>query len=320
MQLFKIQSNQTIVTEVILLGFGRLENIRFLVFLLLLVSYCMAICGNLMIIILVSCSKNLQSPMYFFLTNLSFSDLMLTTDIVPNLLHIVLHETGRMGFVGCVFQLNFFIFSECSECFVLTVMSYDRYSAICHPLHYTSVMNFSSCVKLTGFSWLLSIFAMLMSTITIICLNFCGPNTVNHFFCDVTPVLKLSCSDISMVQLAMVCLGVPTLLLPLFYVVVSYSYVIFTILKIPSSTGKQKAFSTCSSHLTVVCLFYATLISIYGLPTRGQLLNISKLLSLLYTLGTPLLNPVIYTLRNKEINIAFQKLVNNIKGVLHMHL
>ncbi|XP_018415334.1 PREDICTED: olfactory receptor 1J2-like, partial [Nanorana parkeri] len=307
----KTRDNQTFITEIILLGFEGLHGIRTLVFFLLLLIYFVTICGNLLIIIVVSYSKNLQSPMYFFLTQLSISDIMLTTSIVPNLLHIILHEVGRMPLENCIIQFNVFVFSECSECLLLTVMSYDRYLAICKPLHYFSVMNHSLCMRLAGVSWLLSIFAMLMSTITLTSLDYCGPNIIDHFFCDVSPMLKLSCSDVFMVQAAMVFLGVPILFLPFIFIVISYIYVIFNILKIPSTTGKQKAFSTCSSHLTVVCIFYATLISNYGVPHIGRLVNVSKSLSLLYTLGTPLMNPIIYSLRNNEMKTAFVKLFNS---------
>ncbi|XP_072259104.1 olfactory receptor 6B1-like [Pyxicephalus adspersus] len=305
--------NRTIMKEVHFLGFQTSKDVNIFVFIFLLMFYILTLGGNLLIIILVSYNKTLHTPMYFFLTQLSFSDILLTTDISPNFLYILLYEGGTMNFTICIFQYYIFIVTECTECLLLTIMSYDRYLAICNPLHYMSIMNKLLCMKLTMFSWLLSIGSMLISTITIANLDFCGPNLINHFFCDVSPLLNLSCSDTFVVQLEMVLLSVPILFLPFLFIVISYIYVILAILKIPSNTGKQKAFSTCSSHLTVVSIFYVTLIVIYDLPTSGQSLTISKLMSLLYTVGTPLMNPIIYSLRNKDMKIAFSKIKKVLK-------
>ncbi|XP_040197794.1 olfactory receptor 1468-like [Rana temporaria] len=305
-------NNHTAIRDVILLGFERLHNIKFFLFFLLLVIYCVTVCVNLLIIILVYYSKTLlQSPMYIFLTQLSISDIMLTTDIVPNLLCVILHESGKVPIESCLLQLNFFIFSETSECFILTIMSYDRYLAICKPLYYKSIMNQSLYTKLVGISWLLSLFVMLISTIETTSLDFCGPNLIDHFFCDAAPLLKLSCSDTSRVEEIMMFLGIPVLFLPFIIIMFSYTYVIISIMKVPSTTGKKKAFSTCSSHLTIVCIFYISLISIYVLPTSGQSSALSKILSIFYTVGTPLINPMIYTLRNKDIKVAFDKVINH---------
>ncbi|XP_018415333.1 PREDICTED: olfactory receptor 10A3-like [Nanorana parkeri] len=307
----KSKYNQTQIKEVILLGFQSTKDINVLVLVFLFIVYILTLGGNLLIITLVSYSKTLHTPMYFFLIQISISDIMLTTDISPNFLYILLHEGETMNFTSCIFQYYIFVMTECTECLLLTVMSYDRYLAICNPLQYIYIMNESLCIKLTIISWLSSICSMMISTITIAGLDFCGPNIIDHFFCDVSPLLKLSCSDTFSVQLEMILLSVPILFLPFLFIVISYIFVIFAILKIPSSTGKQKAFSTCSSHVMVVSLFYVTLIVIYDLPTSGQSLTISKLMSLLYTVGTPLMNPIIYSLRNKDVKFAFNKLIRN---------
>ncbi|XP_073479914.1 olfactory receptor 10A3-like [Aquarana catesbeiana] len=303
--------NQTIIKEVIFLGFQSSKDTNIFVFIIFLIVYILTVAGNLLLITLVSYNKTLHTPMYFFLSQLSLSDIMLTTDISPNFLYIILYEGGTMNFTNCIFQYYIFVMAECTECLLLTVMSYDRYLAICNPLHYIIIMDEPFCIKLTIFSWLVSICFMMISTITIATLDFCGPNIIDHFFCDVSPLLKLSCSDTFLVQLEMILLSVPILFLPFLFIVISYIFVIFTILNIPSSTGKQKAFSTCSSHLMVVSIFYVTLIVIYDLPTSGQSLTVSKLMSLLYTVGTPLMNPIIYSLRNNDMKIAFAKLGNH---------
>ncbi|XP_075715868.1 olfactory receptor 11L1-like [Rhinoderma darwinii] len=299
------QQNNSMITKIHLLGFHSPQNINYLFFTILLLIYCMTLCGNLFMVSLVAYHSDLHRPMYFFLTQLSIADLLLTTDIVPIVLHILLHKVGTISFVGCIIQFYIFAFSECSECFLLTMMSYDRYVAICDPLRYTTVMNRNLCLKLVIVSWLLSFSFLTFETASTSSLEFCGPNTIDHFFCDLPPILELSCSDISGVQLEIVLIAQPVLLCPFIIVIMSYSYIIFVIVKIPSATGRHKAFSTCSSHLIVVSIFYGTLFRVNVLPTKGQSSNITKLLSLMYTVGTPLMNPVIYSLRNAEIAKAF---------------
>ncbi|XP_068129379.1 olfactory receptor 1496-like [Hyperolius riggenbachi] len=307
----KFKNNQTRITEVILLGFQSSQVVRIFLFALIFVIYICALCGNLLIITLVFYSKTLHTPMYFFINQLSISDIMLTSDIAPNYLYTMHQENRTMSFTKCISQQYIFAVTEGSECLLLTVMSYDRYMAICNPLHYNLIMSPLFCTKLSIITWLLSIFLMMISTITMACLNFCGPNIVDHFYCDVLPLLRLSCSDTFVVQLEIVLSSMVVLFLPFFFIILSYSYIITTILKIPSTVGKQKAFSTCSSHLIVVSIFYVTLICTYVLPTSRSF-NLNKLLSLLYTLGTPLINPMIYSLRNKDIKTTFEKVMTRL--------
>ncbi|XP_069818562.1 olfactory receptor 1500-like [Dendropsophus ebraccatus] len=301
------QNNQTEVTEFLLLGFQVSHGFRLSLFCLFLVVYCLIICGNLLIIILVSTSKILHTPMYFFISQLSITDIMLTTDIVPNLVHILLNNGAAITFIGCITQLYFFGTAETSESLLLAVMSYDRYVAICNPLRYSSIMTSGHCEILAAICWFTGFSITLIYTVTIAKLNFCGPNIIDHLFCDIVALLDHSCSDTFIVQLETYFTAIPILMIPTTIIVVSYTYIVSAILRIPSSTGRQKAFSTCSSHLIVVSIFYISLFSVYVVPTKGRSLTMGKILSLLYTVFTPLVNPIIYSLRNKDIMKAIQR-------------
>ncbi|KAM5171600.1 olfactory receptor 11L1-like [Mantella aurantiaca] len=260
---------------------------------------------------LVSYSKTLHSPMYVFLTQLSVSDMILITDIVPNVLNILLNERPSISFASCITQLYFFGLTAAFECFILTVMSYDRYLAICSPLRYASIMDQEFYMKLIVASWLLSCTISLIFVLSICQLQFCGPNTIDHFFCDLEPLLQLSCSDVSVVRMEASVISIPDIVLPFFVTLVSYLYIAVTISKISSFSGKLKSFSTCSSHLTVVCMYYGTLIAMYVLPNENQSQIISRMLAMLYTVLTPFLNPFIYSLKNKDIKEALKYIIYN---------
>ncbi|XP_073480358.1 olfactory receptor 1468-like [Aquarana catesbeiana] len=251
--------------------------------------------------------------MYFFLSQLSISDIILSTDISPNMLNIVLHEGTSISLSGCMTQYFFFGFSEVSECFLLMVMSYDRYLAICSPLHYASIMSPTLCINLVLVSWLFSFSIALILTLSMCQLQFCGSNTINHFFCDFYPLVELSCSDVSIIQIESTVLSIPVLVVPFLVIVVSYTCIVLAILKISSLSRRVKTFSTCSSHLTVVTIFYGTLITMYMIPNEGQSQMITKILALLYTVFTPFLNPFIYSLRNKDIKEALRNVLYNKK-------
>ncbi|XP_073480364.1 olfactory receptor 5P60-like [Aquarana catesbeiana] len=281
-----------------------------LLFTLVLIIYIVTICGNCLIIILVNYSKILHSPMYFFLSQLSISDIMLITAIAPNILHIVLHERTSVSFSGCMAQFYVYGTIEAFECYLLTVMSYDRYLAICSPLHYVSIMKQSLCIQLVLASWIFSCSISLISTLEICQLEFCGLNVIDYLYCDLNPLLELSCSDTSTVLMESTLLCVPVLIFPFLVIVVSYTYIVLTILKMSSFSGRLKSFSTCSSHLTVVFLFYGTLIATYLIPKERKSGTISKIMSFLYTVFTPFVNPFIYSLRNKEIKDSLKMYIN----------
>ncbi|KAM5171581.1 olfactory receptor 1G1-like [Mantella aurantiaca] len=305
-----MEKNVTRITIIHLLGFQTPQNIKYLVFYIFLLIYCVSVCGNLMIITLVSYSRSLHSPMYFFLTQLSLSDIILITDVVPNMLHLVLVEEAVISFPDCITQLYFFGITAALQCLLLTVMSYDRYLAICKPLHYAMIMSPRFCWILISTSWTLIIVAAFINTLVISMLRFCGPDIIDHFFCDLDPILQLSCSDTAMIRQFFTLLGVVFVVLPFLTILISYVYIIITIVKIPSITGRQKVFSTCSSHLTVVSIYYGTLVCVYLVPNRRQSFNNSKFLSLMYTVVTPLMNPIIYSLRNKEFKRVMAKFIN----------
>ncbi|XP_072254777.1 olfactory receptor 1468-like [Pyxicephalus adspersus] len=261
-----------------------------------------------MIIMLIYYSKTLHSPMYFFLSQLSISDILLTTDIAPNMLNIILHKRTSISLPGCLLQCYVFGLVEGFECYLLTVMSYDRYVAICSPLHYTSIMKSSLCYKLILTSWLLSCSFALFLTIKISELEFCGSNVMDYFYCDFNPLVELSCSDISRIQLQATMLCFPALVIPFILILVSYTCIVLTLIKIPSFSGRLKSFSTCSSHLTVVFMFYGTLLALYMIPKKRKSKMIRKMMTMLYTVFTPFLNPFIYSLRNTDMKETFKKM------------
>ncbi|XP_075439581.1 olfactory receptor 11A1-like [Ascaphus truei] len=302
--------NQTRVTEFLLLGFKDLQSLRIPVFCLFLGIYIMTLTGNLLIIVLVSTSYKLHSPMYFFLSHLSVTDIIITATIVPNILHGILEGGATIYFNGCITQFFFFAVSLTTESFLLTVMSYDRYLAICHPLRYTCIMDTRLQYHLVFWSWFFGFTIALFIATQLGMLQFCGPNVIDHVFCDFDPLLELSCIDPSILKLEDLVFTVPIIILSFFFIIATYVCIFLTILRIPSTSGRQKAFSTCSSHLTVVFSFYGTLIIIYQVPSRGHSVNFKKLLSLLYIVVTPFFNPIIYSLRSQEIRAAFRKLVS----------
>ncbi|XP_077327794.1 olfactory receptor 1M1-like [Lithobates pipiens] len=305
------EKNMTGMTMIHILGFQFSQNIKIVVFFIFLINYFMTICGNVLIITLVSYSKSLHSPMYFFISQLAVSDILLITDILPNLLHMNLVKETMVSLSDCITQYYLFAVMEVLDSLLLTVMSYDRYLAICKPLHYNLIMNHQLSWIMVVTCWVSSFLVALIHTITISKLQFCGPYVIDHFFCDLDPILALACGDTSIVQMEILYLVIIVAVIPFFIIIISYAYIIFTISKIPSITGRQKVFSTCSSHLIVVSVYYITLISVYMVPRRDESWNMTKFFSLLYTVLTPLLNPIIYSLRNKELKNVFGKLINN---------
>ncbi|XP_073165363.1 olfactory receptor 6B1-like [Lepidochelys kempii] len=299
--------NQTTITEFILLGFGDLQELQTPLFLLFLVTYIVTMAGNILIVVLVVTDRHLHTPMYFFLGNLSCLETCYTSTILPRLLASLLTGDRTISFSGCITQLSFFVFMVTAECLLLLLMSYDRYLAICNPLHYATLMSSRFCIQILPGSWIIAFFCSTVITFMMAGLTFCGPNKIDHFFCDFTPMLKVSCSDTSLIELVDLILSFAIILPTLLLTLTSYVCIIITILRIPSTTGRQKAFSTCSSHLIVVATFYGSLIIIYMAPKAGSAGDLHKVFSVFYTVLTPLVNPLIYSLRNKEVKEALKK-------------
>ncbi|KAM9120620.1 olfactory receptor 11A1-like [Pangshura tecta] len=299
--------NQTYITEFILLGFGNLPELQIIIFLLFLVIYVVTMAVNILTAALAVTDHRLHTPMYFFLVNLSCLEICYTSTILPRMLASFITEDRTISVTGCMVQFFWFGFLATAECYMLAVMSYDRYLAICKPLRYTAHMDSRLCMQLAAGSWLSSFISLSILVSCMSQLAFCGPNEIDHFFCDLTPVINLSCSDKNLVIMATLILSSINVVLPFLLTLASYVFIISTILRIPSATGKQKAFSTCSSHLIVVTIFYGTLITVYMLPNSKELTAPNKVFSFFYTILTPLINPLIYSVRNKEVKEAMRR-------------
>ncbi|XP_030042556.1 olfactory receptor 4E2-like [Microcaecilia unicolor] len=301
-----IVSNETKITQFILLGLSRNPNLQMIFFMIFLVMYLGTIAGNLLIMITIYVDPQLHTPMYFFLSNLSFIDLGFSTVTVPRSLVHFLFPRATISFNDCIAQLFFFHFIGGAECFHLVLMAFDRYVAICNPLRYTTVMNWRVCLLLVFLTWLGGFVHACGQTFPVMKLTFCGPNEIDHFFCDGHAVSVLACSSTFFSEIAdrsnsgILAIGCFSVL------IVSYVYIISTVLKIPSADGRKKAFSTCASHLLVVTLFFGPIVYLYMRPS--VIFNTDKLISVFYTIVTPLLNPCIYTLRNEKARNAMKKL------------
>ncbi|XP_051825119.1 olfactory receptor 10A7-like [Antechinus flavipes] len=303
------KGNHTSISKFILLGFENLHSLRFLLFGIILAVYLVTMMGNVLIITVVFSSRQLQTPMYYFLSNFSFLEICYTASVVPKMLKTVLSGHETISFAGCVTQFYFFGSMAATECFLLASMSYDRYLAICNPLRYPTLMTFHVCIQLAFGSWIMGFMAPIISVSLTFRLPFCTANEINHFFCDLNPIIKLACTDTHMVEMTIFITMYLVVVGPFTWTVISYSQIVRTILKISSMTGRKKAFSTCSSHLTVVTLYYGTLGVVYGSPSSNLSADMNKLFSMLYTVFTPMLNPIIYTLRNKDVKAALRKLI-----------
>ncbi|XP_062992992.1 olfactory receptor 10A4-like [Elgaria multicarinata webbii] len=309
------RGNQSCLTKIVLLGFTDFQNMQVLLFWLVLIFYMVALAGNSMILILTIADPALHTPMYFFLLNLSFLEIGYTSSIIPKTLDHLLSENLTISFVGCGIQMYFFILFGITECCLLCVMAYDRYVAICKPLQYSCIVSPKECARLAAISWAIGILVSFGQSVSIFTLPFCGPNRINHFFCDILPVLRLATTDTFKNEVAVATVTVFFILVPFLLILLSYVLIISTILRMPEATNRRKAFSTCSSHLIVVSLFYGTVTFTYVRPKSVYSLDSDRILSLLYTVVTPTFNPIIYSLRNKEIKAALKKAIGK-KAVL----
>ncbi|XP_007935057.2 LOW QUALITY PROTEIN: olfactory receptor 6-like [Orycteropus afer afer] len=297
------------VTEFVLLGFPELCHLRGLLFGSFLTIYVVTILENLVIIVVIRASHQLYMPMYFFLANLSVLETLYTSVTVPKLLAGLLVQEKTISFSGCLTQLFLFLSLGSSECSLLATMACDRYLAICHPLHYPAIMDSRLCLHLALSAWLGGFLALFVSIALISQLRFCGPNILNHFFCDISPLLQLSCSDTTAIEVLDFVAALAVLMTSLLVTMVSYAHILATVLRIPGRAGRRKAFSTCASHLVVVAIFYTTTIFMYARPHAASSFNLNKLVSVIYSVVTPLLNPIIYCLSNRDIREALAKLL-----------
>ncbi|XP_062975587.1 olfactory receptor 1L4-like [Elgaria multicarinata webbii] len=302
--------NTSDVSELSLRGFAIQPEFQALLFPLFLSIYLLTLLGNITIISLIySNNQLLQAPMYFFLSYLALADVGFTTTTVPKALENLLSQEKTISYHGCLIQMYFYMIFGNADSFLLSSMAYDRYVAICHPLHYSALMSHKRCLLLAAVSWAIpiihsSLYTFLMSRISI-----CEHSEIPHFFCDIYPVLDISCSDTSIIQLMLMTEGVVEVLGPFVLTVFSYAFIFYAIMKIPSATGKCKAFSTCGSHIVVVTLFYGTVSWVYFKPHSKTQDRSDTVAAVMYTMVTPMLNPFIYSLRNSEMKAAVRKFI-----------
>ncbi|XP_006859432.1 PREDICTED: olfactory receptor 6C1-like [Chrysochloris asiatica] len=297
--------NHTAVTEFILLGLTDDPKLQVVIFVFLLITYLLSITGNLTIIILTLLDSHLQTPMYFFLRNFSLLEVSFTTVSIPKFLGTIITGDKTISFNDCIAQLFFFILLGVTEFYLLAAMSYDRYVAICKPLHYMTIMNHRLCILLVFFSWLTSFLIIFPALLLLLRLDYCRSNIIDHFTCDYFPLLQLSCSDTKFLEIMGFSCAVFTLMFTLALIILSYIYIIRTILRIPSTSQRTKAFSTCSSHMIVISISYGSCIFVYIKPSAKDRVSLSKGVAVLNTSVAPMLNPFIYSLRNQQVKRAF---------------
>ncbi|XP_075840584.1 olfactory receptor 1J21-like [Microtus pennsylvanicus] len=302
------RDNESTVFEFILLGLPIQPEDQDMYSALFLVIYLTTVLGNLLIILLIRLDSHLHTPMYFFLSHLAFTDISFSSVTVPKMLMNMLTHSQSISYAGCVSQVYFFLSFADLDSFLLTSMAYDRYVAICHPLHYTTIMKQSLCVLLVIVSWILSFANSLVHTLLLARLSYFRDNTIPHYFCDLSALLKLSSSDTTINKLVILPLGTLVITLPFICILVSYGRIGATILRSPSLKGIYKALSTCGSHLSVVCLYYGAIIGLYLVPSSDNTNDKDVIVAVMYTVVTPMLNPFIYSLRNRDIKEAMSNI------------
>lgn len=308
------KTNQSSVTEFVLLGLSGYPELEAIYFVLVICMYLAILLGNGVIIIVSVCDSHLHTPMYFFLSNLSFLDICYTSSI-PLFLSSFLTSKKTISFSGCGMQMFLSFAMGATECVLLSMMAFDRYVAICNPLRYPIIMSKTSYVSMAAGSWIAGSVNSVLQTSLAMRLPFCGDNVINHFTCEILAVLKLACADISINVVSMVVANMIFLIVPVLFIFVSYVFILSTILRIPSAEGRCKAFSTCSAHLTVVIIFYGTILFMYAKPKAkdssgaDKVQVTDKIISLFYGVVTPMLNPLIYSLRNKDVKAAVKNIL-----------
>ncbi|XP_074083926.1 olfactory receptor 10AG1-like [Macrotis lagotis] len=302
-------NNLTAVVEFILLGFSDLPKLQGFLFGIFLIMYLSILTGNGLLIIITKIDPALNTPMYFFLGNFSFLEICYTSVTLPRMLTDLWTQKRTISFLACAAQTCFLYILGVAECLLLAVMAYDRYVAICKPLYYPLIMNHKVCVQLVVASWIIGVPVLIEETYQIFCLNFCGPNKLNHIFCEAPPLLQLACGDTYKTEVSVHFVALTFVITPFLLILISYVKIISTIVKLPSTSGRSKAFSTCSSHLMAVGLFYGSGSIVYLQPKSSHSTGSVKVFALFYTIVTPMFNPLIYSLRNKDVISALKKLL-----------
>uniref|UniRef100_A0A4X2L156 G-protein coupled receptors family 1 profile domain-containing protein n=2 Tax=Vombatus ursinus TaxID=29139 RepID=A0A4X2L156_VOMUR len=303
-------ANLTVVKEFLLLGFSYLQEKQLVLFPLFLCLYLLILSGNITTVTAILLEHRLHIPMYYFLGVLSVSETFYTIVILPKMLLNLLSVLRTISFTSCAVQMFFFLGFAINNCLLLGVMGYDRYAAICHPLRYPILMSWQMCGQLSITCGILGFVISLIMVNLVFSLPFCNSNKVNHYFCDISPVIRLACTDSDTYEFIIFILGAHVLVIPFFFICISYLSILRTILKIPSTEGKKKAFSTCASHITVVIIHYSCASFIYLRPTASYISNKDRLVTVTYTIITPLLNPMVYSLRNKDVQLAIRKVLS----------
>ncbi|KAM3924730.1 olfactory receptor 5V1-like [Leptodactylus fuscus] len=299
--------NMTTVDKFILLGLTSRQDLQILLFIIFLICYIVSMIGNIVIIWISTMNPRLHTPMYFFLRNLSFLDICYTSSVVPKMLINFLSVEKSISFNACFTQLFVHLSLGGTECFLLLAMAYDRYVAICSPLHYTNIMHPILCSKMAAASWFGGLIDSVIHTVYTLQLPFCNLNVVNHFFCETPSLLELACADTSRNKTVLFVFAILVAFAPFFFILITYVNILSSIMKIRTTTGRRKAFSTCASHVLVVTLFYGTIFFIYLRPGTVHVTNQDKMATLFYSVITPMLNPLIYTLRNKDVKFALKE-------------
>ena len=303
------RGNSTLVTEFVLLGLTDRPDLQPILFVLFLGIYLITMGGNLGMLLLIRIDPRLHTPMYFFLASLSCLDLCYSTNVTPKMLVNFLSEKKTISYTACLIQCYFFIAMVITEYYILAVMAYDRYMAICNPLIYSSKMSKGVCIRLIAGPYTYGFLSGLMETMWTYHLTFCGSNVINHFYCADPPLIRLSCSDTYIKETYMFVVAGFNLSNSLLIILISYIFILTAILRMRSAKGRHKAFSTCGSHLVAVTVFYGTLFCMYVRPPTDQSVEQSKIIAIFYTFVSPMLNPIIYSLRNKDVKQAFWKLI-----------
>ncbi|XP_073732837.1 olfactory receptor 13D1-like [Callorhinus ursinus] len=298
------------VTEFFLVGLSRYPELHLFLFMICLITYVIILLGNSLLIIISILDSRLHTPMYFFLGNLSFLGICYTSSSIPPMLIIFSSERKSISFIGCALQMVVSLGLGCTECVLLAVMAYDPYVAICNPLRYPIIMSRVLYVHMAAWSWIIGCLNSLVQTVLTMVLPFCGNNVIDHLYCEILALLKLICSDISMNVLIMTVASTVLLVIPLLLIFISYVFILRSILRINSAKGRKKAFSTCSAHLTVVILFYGSALFMYMKPKSKDTKVSDEIIGLSYGVVTPMLNPIIYSLRNKEVKQAVKKVLS----------